>query len=749
VEAYFAKAGVVGDSWVTSSFGYGPAMKKDFPEIKDFVRINNYDCERMVRYKNVIHREPRVVFADSNFFAFFNYKLVTGGVNTVLKEPNSIVLSTSAAKKYFGNDNPIGKFLDVTTLLSAYHCVVTGVFEDFPMQSHIHLDMMMSYSTAPKWQRETWYMHEAYTYVKVNNKADAASVEQKFPQLAEKYKSEPAAKDKLWGVYLTQLKSIHLNPFKPYEREAKGSRKTIGFISVIAWIILIVGWVNFINTLIPKAMERAGEISVRRITGASDKHIFMHFLVESAVVNVLALGLFFLFLLAFMPLFENLSAETLFWHFWQRAFVWQLIGFTFFCGVVITSIIPFLVLKGVDTGAVLKNKLAFSSGFGKAPRMALIIFQFFAAMVLIITTATVHKQLNYMRTVDLGIGVDQTLVFRTPTQTDDYAPKLDALMQTIKGFTGVHAVTASSTVPGRSEAFVMSNERDDDPLKTTRLCDMIRVDYDFVPAYQLSLIKGRNFSRSYPADKETSVILTENAMQLFGFKNADDAVNGAVNFEGQGNKKFPVVGVVKDFHQLSLREGYRPIILMMNSPWNAINMEFISVKINGASAPGIVAATEKQFKAIFPASSYDSFFLDDYFNSQYRDDIKYGFIITAFTWIALIIVCLGIFGLSSFMLIKRSKEIAIRKITGAGVLQILRLLNMDFILCILAAFVLAMPVAWFAMQQWLQNFTYRTTVGWWVFLLSGVITLVITVLTVSTLAFKTAVSNPVKSLRNE
>ncbi len=749
VEAYFEKAGVVTDSWVTSSFGYGPAMKKEFPEIKEVTRINNYDCERMVRYKNIIHREPRVVFADSNFFSFFNYKIITGDAHTMLKEPNVVVLSASAAKKYFGTESPIGKFLDITTQLSAYHCMVTGIFEDFSAQSHIHLEMMVSYSSTQQWQRDTWYMHEAYTYVKVNSPADAASVERKFPQLAEKYKSEPALKDKVWGVNLIPLRTIHLNAFKPYEREAKGSRKTIGFISIIAWIILIVGWVNFINTLVSKAMERAGEISVRKIAGAANKHIFMHFLVESLLINFFALCLFFLFLLAFMPLLENLSADTLFYHFWQRLFVWQLIGFTFVTGVAITTVMPFLVLRGVDTGAVLKNKLAFSGGFGKLPKLALIVFQFFAAMVLIVTTATVHQQLSYMRSVDLGIGVDQTLVFKTPAKADNYDARLETLLQTLRAVNGVQSVTASSTVPGRSAPFVMSNTRDNDALKTTRLCDMVRVDYDFVPSYKLTLLKGRNFSRSSPADKETSVILTENAMQLFGFKNAEDAINGAVNFEGQAGKKFPVVGVVKDFHQLSLREGFRPIILMMNNPWGACNMQFVSVKLQGTAAQNIMAETERQFKATFPDSSFDAFFLDDYFNSQYRDDIKYGFIITAFTWLALVIVCLGIVGLSSFMLIKRSKEIAIRKITGAGILQILRLLNLDFMRCIAVAFLLAMPVAWYAMQQWLQNFTYRTTVSWWVFASAGIITLIITIATVSAIAFKTAMSNPVKSLRIE
>ncbi|MCW3091920.1 MAG: transporter permease [Ferruginibacter sp.] len=749
VESYFSKGSDIADSWVTSSFGYAAAMQKEFPEIKSTVRINNFECERIVRYKNNIYREPRVVSVDSNFFTFFSYKLLKGDPLTVLKEPNSIVLSTSAAKKYFGTEDPVGKFLEVTTQKSALHCNVTGVYEDFPAQSHLHLDMMLSLTSSPRWLWDTWYMHEAYTYVKVNNKAGATAVEEKFPQLAEKYKTEVALREKTWGVYLVPLADIHLNAFKPYEREAKGSRKTVDFIMIISAIILIVGWTNFINTLVSKALERAGEIGVRKIAGATDRDFIIQFVVESLLVNVLALLMFFIFMLVFGSLFEGLYSENTFYYFWQRPLVWQLIGVTFIAGTLITSIIPFLILKGVNTAAVLKNKMAFRSGMGNKPRLALIVFQYFAAMVLIITTIVVKNQLNYMRSMDLGIGIEQTLVFKAPGKTANYDAKLESLMQTIKGFSGAKAVTASNSIPGQPNAFVMSNQRDNDPAKNSRLCDMMRVDYDFIPAYQLSLLKGRNFSRNSPADKEDAVILTQNALQLFGFKDEEDAMNGAVNLEGQGSKRFPVIGVVKDFHQLSPKEGYRPIILMMFNPWTALDYNFVSVKLSGSSANAIIAATRKQFKNIFPESSFDSFFLDDYFNRQYNDDLKYGSIITLFTWLALIIVCLGIFGLSSFMLIKRTKEIAIRKIIGAGMLQILKLLNLDFIKCIFIAFVLAIPVAWWAMQSWLQNFSHRISLSWWAFLLAIIITIFITLATVSALALKTAISNPTKNLRTE
>lgn len=749
VESYFYKNGSVSDSWVTSSYGYAAAMKNEFPQIKAVTRINNYDCERIMRYKNNIYREPRVVFADSNFFTFFSYKLLSGDAQTVLKEANTIVISSSAAKKYFGNEEPVGKNLDVSTQKAVYHCRVTGVFEDFPAQSHLHLDLMMSYSSTLPWQRDTWYMHEAYTYVKVNSKNDALAIEKGFPQLAEKFKTEPALRDKTWGVYLIPLANIHLNAYKPYEREAKGSRRTIGFMVIIAIIILIVGWINFINTLVSKAMERAGEISVRRIAGASNKDLIKQFMTESLLINLGALIIFFVFMIVFIPSFQKIYAENIFYRFWERRLVWELILSTTVTGILLSSVIPMLVLKTVDTAAVLKNNLSFRGGMGETSRHVLIVFQYFAAMILIITTITVHRQLNYMRAMDIGLSIEQTLIFKTPAKTENFDTKLETLLQSLKAFSNVKAVTASSSIPGKSDAFVMSNMRDSDPGKATRLCDMLRIDPDFIPAYKLQLIKGRNFSRERVADKEDAVILTQNAIQLLGFKNEEEAVNGAINLEGQGDKKFRVIGVVKDFHQLSAKEAFRPIILTMFNPWNSMDIQFVSIKINPSSAGAVLSKTASEFKLLFPASSFDSFFLDDYFNAQYIDDTRYGSIISMFTWLAIIIVCLGIFGVSSFMLIRRTKEIAIRKIIGAGVWQILGLLNKNFVKSIFWGFLLALPVAWYAMNSWLQNFSYRTNIGWLAFLVAICTTVAITLITVSALAIKTITANPMKNLRVE
>jgi putative ABC transport system permease protein len=744
VESFFEKNGQTTDSWASSSFGYAPAMKKELPEVKDIVRVDNYDCERVVRFEDVVYREPRVVFADSNFFSFFSYPLLYGNAHEVLKEPNSIVISESVARKYFGNKNPVGKVLHIGTIKSNFNCAVTGVFKDFPGNSNLQLSLIMSYMTATPWERETWYMHQAYTYVKVDGEKQAKAIERKFPALAEKYKTGDAMKDHTWGVHLVPLTDIHLNPIKPYELETKGSASAVRMLFIIALVVLVISWVNYINIFISRALERAGEIGVRKMAGAGVRHIFMQFIAEALVVNLLSLFLFF----ALMAMVVSIAPLQTFAGLLKGPFIWQITAVTFIAGTFITGCIPAIVLKSLNTARVLKNKMSFRSGLGNGLRNGLILFQYAASIVLIVSALTIHKQIRFMQSQDLGIATQQTLVFKTPAKTDDhYEDKMLQLAESLSRISGVTYVTQSSAVPGKMAGYDMANRRVGDPDNTNKMCQMLRVDYNFLPAYSLQLIAGRNFDKSYPSDKDENVILTETAMQLFGFHNAGEAVNGSVYLEGHGNKKFRVIGVTKDFHQESLKENYKPIVLMVYNPWKWIDNHYVSVKLASMAADQVVNNVRKEFKSFFPESSFDFFFLDDFYNRQYQQESLYGQMVMYFSLLALFIVCLGLVGLSSFMLLKRKKEIGIRKVVGAGILDILKILNVHFLKLVLLAFCIASPLAWWGMHAWLQDFAYRTSIGLTEFFAAAAITLFITVFTVSCLSFKAASVKPVNSLR--
>lgn len=746
VEAFFERNGQITDAWASSSFGYGPAMKKEFPEVKDVVRVDNYDCERVVRYEGTVYREPRVVFADSNFFTFFSYPLTYGDPHSVLKEPNSVVISASAARKYFGNRNPIGKILHIGTIKSKFDCAVTGIFEDFPPNSTLHLDLIMSYMTSSPWERETWYMHEAYTYVKVDGEKQAKAIETKFPALAEKYKTEAAMKEHTWGVHLAALTDIHLNPVKPYEMETKGSASAVRMLFVIALVVLIISWVNYINIFISRALERAGEMGVRKMAGAGIPHIFLQFIIEALVVNLLSLLLFFaLVVIAMSCIPEKAFVGSL-----NQPFIWQLTGYTFIAGTLITGGIPAVILKNLNLAQVLKNKMSFRSGLGNGLRNGLIVFQYMASIVLIISALTIRKQIRFMQSQDLGVAMDQTLVFKTPPKAGDgYEDKMLGLAERLSGISGVAYVTQSSAVPGKMAGYEMANRRVGDADNINKMFEMIRVDYNFLPAFGLQLIEGRNFSRAYVSDKDESVILTETAMRLFGFRSVSEALNGFVHLEGHENKRFRVIGVTRDYHQESLKEVYRPIVFMIYNPWKWIDNHYVSVKLHAAYSGHVVDLVRKEFRSYFPESSFDFFFLDDFYNRQYHQEIVYGRMVLYFCVLALFIVCLGLVGLSSFMLLKRKKEIGIRKVIGAGIMDILKMLNMHFMRLIFLAFCLAAPLAWLGMHVWLRDFAYRTTVGIFEFIIAGGVTLSITVLTVSCLSFKAASVKPVSSLRHD
>jgi putative ABC transport system permease protein len=741
VESWFKRNGQVTDFWASSTFGYAPAMKKEFPEIRDVVRVDNYDCERVVRYEQRAYREAQVVFADSNFFRFFSYPLLRGDTDRVLREPNSIAISESAARKYFGREDPMGKILHISTIKKKYDCAVTGVFKDFPSNSVLHLDLIMSYMTTVPWEREYWYMHEAYTYVKVNTAADVRSIEARFPALAERYKTAPALKEHQWGVSLIPLSEIHLNPLKPYELEDKGSRSTINMLSVIAYLVLLISWINYINLFISSAMEKAGEIGIRKMAGASWRHVYVQFLTEAMLTNLLSLILFFALMIGGAYFFEG---------FWSSSLTWIASLLVFVAGTLVTESIPALVLRNLNMAEILKNKLSFRSGTGEGLRRSLIVFQYFCAFVLIVSTLTIRKQMLFMQSGDLGFSSAQTLILQTPPKTDSlYESKMLLLTQQLRTLKDVGMVSRSSAVPGKMAGYGMANRRVGDPDNTGRMCEMVRVDHDFLPAYGLHFIRGRNFSRSYALDSTDNVIITENAMHLFGFRKAEEAMQGAIHLEGHKDKQFRIIGVTSDYHQQSLKEDYRPIVFLVFNPWGWIDNHFISLRLDPTANHETVEHVQAVFSNLFPQSSFDFFFLDDYFNRQYRQDLQYGRLIMILSLLALFIVGLGIVGMTSFMLLRRKKEIGIRKVSGAGTIDILRLLNTHFLKMVGVAFILAIPVAWIGMHSWLQNFANRTAIGGLVFMAAAAISGAVTILTVSIRSYTIASKNPIESLRYE
>ncbi|WP_419699322.1 ABC transporter permease [Mucilaginibacter sp. NFX135] len=747
VESQFYRGKELTDSWPTSTNGYAPAMKANFPEIASYARISWANSERVVKYENTKYREEHVCFADSNFFSFFAYPLVKGDPLTVLKEVNTIAISQSAAKKYFGNADAIGKFLDVSTLGDKYHCMVTGVFKDIPPNSTMQFNFLMSWSTSSKFIQNFWYQHESYTFVKLNHGATIQSVEAKFPALAEQYKTGPSLKELKWAVKLIPLTDIHLNPAKPYEIEVKGNRFAVNFLNIIAFVILMIACINYINLATTKSVDRAREVGIRKVSGAHASQLILQFLMESFIINIAALLVGIILVLgARYGLLHYLSDSNTYGLLFNDALLLK-VSVVFMGSILLSGIYPALVLARLKPIVVLKGRFAFSKS-GILLRRGMVAFQFMASVLLIAGTFAVYRQIVYMSSQNTGVNINQTIVIKTPVNTSNYAQKISSFKNTLLGFSGVKAVTVSGAVPGREVREFLANRRFGAPKSEERTYEMLKVDHDFMQAYGMKLIAGRAFDKSRPADS-IGVVLNESAVRQFGFSSPEDAVGKKVWLETVDSHPDEVIGVIKDYHQQSLQQKYTPVILFMDPTLAWIPADYFSVKVSQNNMTQMVDNIKSTWNDNFPESSFDFFFLDDFYNRQYKQETQFGHVFTLFSSLAIFIACIGLFGLTAYSAARRTKEIGVRKVLGASVQSIISLLTWDVVKLILVSSLFALPVAYIFISQWLNHYAFKVTLTWWQFALPVLALVVIAIGTTFYLTFRAALTNPTSSLRNE
>ena len=747
VESQFYKGGELTDNWATSTNGYGPAMKANMPEIASFTRVNWANSERVVRYKGVKFREQHVCFADTNFFKFFSFPLVKGDASAILRDVNTIVLSESAAKKYFGNKDPMGKFLDVTTLSDSFHCMVTGIFKDVPRNSSMQFSFLISWANSTPFIRDFWYQHESYTFLKLKPHTNPATVEAKFPALAERYKTGPSLKELKWAVQLVPLTDVHLNPAKQYDVEVNGSRYVVNFLNILAFVILVIAFVNYINLSTTKAIDRAREAGIRRVSGANSLQLIVQFLLESVILNGIALIFAVTVVFAaqyFIPVFLN-SGSALGLLFDNDLYLH--VAVIIIAGILLSGIYPATVLARVKPIVVLKGKYAFSKS-GILMRKGMVAFQFTASLLLIAGTFAVYRQITYMSSQKTGVNINQTIVLKAPVNTPDYAQKVESFKSALKAIPGVMVVTGSGAVPGKEVGKFLANRKFGSPKTDERLYEMLRVDHEFMKAYGLELIAGHAFDKSRPADS-TGVILNEASVKQFGFASAEAAIGQKVWLETLEKRPNEVIGVVKNYHQQSLQQKYTPVILFMDPALGWIPADYYSVKMANSNVQNVVPNLRQAWNNFFPESSFDFFFLDEFYNRQYLQDIQFGRIFMLFSSLAIFIACMGLFGLTAYSTARRTKEIGVRKVLGASVSNIMSLLTADLVRMILICSVIAMPVSYLLIEQWQQKYAFRVGLIWWQFVLPVFTLLLIAVCTISYLTYKAALSNPAVTLKDE
>lgn len=555
VESTFYEGEVQTDYWASSSFGYGSAMKENLAGIEDYTRVVSlYQPEQIVKYGELTLRENQIAYADPGFFRLFDFELVKGDKATCLSMPRQVVITERIARKYFQDEDPIGKILIFTGPYDKVVCEVTGVMKEMPSNSHVHYNFLISYKSLGQYLHDYWYKHEVYTYVLLDSPERKAEIEEAFPAMAEKYKTDEALKNKIWGVSLTPLADIHLKPQVGYEAEIKGNRTAMIALIFAAIAILAIAWINYINLTVARSMERAKEVGVRRVIGAFRKQLISQFLFEALVMNlvafVLAVGLIELVL----PYFNQLVSRTVTFSVWLTGYWWLLLLFVLVGGIFLSGYYPALALLNRKPITLLKGKFL-NSKSGEGTRKVLVVVQYTASMILLCGTLIVFAQLNFMRSQSLGVKTDQTLVVKFPGRTEGMNTKLEAMKKAIARLPLVDKVTFSGAVPGEEVATFLSNRRKSDALKQNRLYEMLVCDPDYIDAYGLQLVAGRGFSEDY-GDDVNKLVVNESAVRNLGFASNEEALGEEIEVECT-DAPMQIIGVVKDYHQQALNKNIR------------------------------------------------------------------------------------------------------------------------------------------------------------------------------------------------
>jgi len=744
-------------SWKSATIypAFGPTMKRDFPEVEDFCRLIDADLLLSNDERQIKFSELKGYYADPSFLQMFNVKLAKGNPRTALDGPDKLLLSESMAKKYFGNEEPLGKKLVSRDPEYTRTFEVTGIFKEFPSNSHLVINHLVSYTTLGSIVRQggdttnstetSWGWYDFYTYLQLRPKTDLKKFESKFPAFCNKYINSgewAKANNVVAELHLLPLRDIHLYSNYNQEAEVNGNGQSVSFLFLIAFLIIGIAWINYINLATARSLERAREVGVRKVVGAVKRNLIIQFMMESFLLNLVALVVAAAIVFLLMPWFNQLTGKTGSVELSATVKYWWLFGAMFLCGSILSGLYPAFILSGFKPVAVLKGLFKNTTG-GQLLRKGLIITQFATSVVLIAGTIIVFQQVNYMRHQNLGVNINQTLVLDGAASLPDslYQNVFQPFKTELAKIPGVMNVSSSTSVMGKEIYWTNSSKRLGGDAKGFVTLYNIGVDYDFIPSFDLKLIAGRNFSKDFPTDQK-AVLLNEAAARLLGFNDFNKAVNE--KFQSRRDT-VTLIGIVSNYHHQGLQKSIDPMIFRLVP--NA--RQAYSLKIKTADMPVAVSAIQKTWGKFFPADPFNYYFLDELFDQQYRADQRFGKIFGLFAFLAIIIACFGLLGLSAYNVLQRTKEIGIRKVLGASVQNVLYILSKDFILLILVAFIIAVPVTWWIMYNWLQDFAYRINIQIWVFAVAGMLAILIALITISFQALKVAIANPVKSLRTE
>ncbi len=719
-------------TWNVAQIPFGPQVVRDYPEVQSFVRFINMP-RALYKYEDKEFNEEKFFYVDSTLFDIFTYKVLEGEVKSALLEPNKIILTKKTASRYFGSADPIGKTLKSGT--NTFE--VTGIIEDVPYNSHFRFDALASRNNLPK-QLGSWGNFGVFTYLLFPENFDVKAFETKMQGMYDAYMKTIFESMKIKIEYILEpLTKIHLYSTSASEPEPTGSITYVYIFGIVALFLILIAAMNYMNLATARSARRAREVGLRKVVGSRRSPLIFQFLSESILFTIVAMILSIIILIALLPKFNLLAGKSFDLHvIYSPVVLLSLLGVIIIVGILGGSY-PAFFLSRFSPVTVLKGEITQGSA-GSLFRKILVVIQFAVSVIMIICTLVVFRQLNYLKTMDQGF--DQTDIIGLQLNNQTMIRKYPVLKQTLLEDPNIKYVTSTNTAVGKGSGKVIFNVETDQGM-VQKGVNFAVVDHDFIDALGIKMAEGRDFQQDMPSDTLTGVVVNETFVNRMGWK---DPIGKKVELGDANTIRARVIGVMKDYHQTGMYNGIESLLLVYR-PLNNI----IYIKLSGKETKSTISFIENKWKELFPDQPFVYSYLSERFNDQFKADEKRGFIFTLFTVLAILIACLGLFGLASYMVEQRTKEIGIRKVFGANESVILRLVLRDFLILVTFGIVIAIPVAYYFMSDWLENYVYRSNIGAPLIVLAALLTLLITFITISYKAYQAAVMNPASSLKVE
>ena len=724
----------------TGTFGTGPALKEDFPEVVDSARIRSMGqgTRIYIGHKDRKYYEERFFFADPGIFTVFTFPLIQGDAERALSEPNSIVITEDMAEKYFGRENPMGQTLEADPYNSGEMMVfqVTGIAKNVPSHSHFHFDFLASYVNQKEDLTQFSGLYSHYTYVLLQDASQAAGLESQLPDFIRRHYGE----DSWYSNHLQPIRKIRLYSRLRSEIEPTGNIASVTIFSLVAVIVLVIACINYINLSTALSLKRAKEVGLRKVVGARRKQLIEQFLGESLLVSLLSGFLAFFLAGLLLPLFNAIADKEVTLRFLTGIIpLASLMGIVAVVGVVSGSYVAF-VLSGLTPFQVLKGG-SYSGGWKTKLREGMVISQFFLATIMVICALTAHKQMRFIQTHNTGYNRDEILVI--PLNKEARAG-YTALRSELLMYSFIRNTTTSSYVPTRGSWHEsVSFEGRDQNLTPV----LYFIDKEFVDTYGIQILHGTDFTRALSDPSSAEFLVSAQTVTEAGYSSPEEALGKQVQWMSRsGEYSGTIIGVINDMNLYSFHRAAYPMILLITP---IEQHDYLSVRLDANRYSEALATVQSAWKRLVPYYPMDYSFLDASFEAMHRADRRLNDIFQVFSLTAVVVACLGLFGLAVFAAEQKTKEIGIRKVLGASAFNIYFMLSRDFLKWVIVANIVAWPIAYYSMHKWLQGFVYRTRIGWEIFLLSAIVALLISIFTISFQSIKAARANPVDSLRYE